>query len=121
MPRRGGALALLVLALAVLFALRVALRRPRDVQGPAPEDGYVRVPGVVHVHTTLSDGGGSPEEVIRAARAAGLRFVVITDHNNLDAKPFEGDHDGLLVIVRGGAQVSDDDVKAVAEAVEVQS
>ena len=29
--------------------------------------------------------------------------------------------DGLLVIVRGGAQVSNDDVKAVAEAVEVQS
>ena len=28
--------------------------------------------------------------------------------------------DGLLVIVRGGAQVSDSDVKAVAEAVEVQ-
>ena len=29
--------------------------------------------------------------------------------------------DGLLVIVRGGAQVSNDDVKAAAEAVEVQS
>jgi hypothetical protein len=28
--------------------------------------------------------------------------------------------DGLLVIVRGGAQVPDSDVKAVAEAVEVQ-
>ena len=29
-------------------------------------------------------------------------------------------HDDLLVIVRGGAQVSDSDVKAVAEAVEVK-
>jgi hypothetical protein len=103
-PRRGRALAVLVFALAVVFALRVALRRPLAVQGAAPHDGYVRVPGVVHVHTTLSDGGGSPEEVIRAARAAGLRFVFITDHNNLDAKPFEGYHDGLLVIV--GTEVS---------------
>ena len=72
--------------------------------GAPPDDGYVRVPGVVHVHTTLSDGGGSPEEVIRAAKAAGLRFVVITDHNNLDAKRFEGVHDGVLVLV--GTEVS---------------
>jgi Carbohydrate binding domain (family 11) len=64
----------------------------------------VRVPGVVHVHTTLSDGGGSPEEVIRAAKVAGLRFLVITDHNNLDAKRFEGVHDGVLVLV--GTEVS---------------
>ena len=28
--------------------------------------------GVVHVHTTLSDGGGTPEEVVAAASAAGL-------------------------------------------------
>jgi hypothetical protein len=80
------------------------LWRPLAVAGPAPDDGYVRVPGVVHVHTTLSDGGGTPEEVIRAARAAGLRFVVLTDHNNLDAKPFEGYREGVLVLV--GAELS---------------
>jgi PHP domain-containing protein len=59
---------------------------------------------VVHVHTTLSDGGGTPEEVAAAARRAGLAFVAITDHNNLDAKPFEGYHDGVLVLV--GSEVS---------------
>jgi PHP domain/Carbohydrate binding domain (family 11) len=98
------ALGSVLLAAAVLLALRVALSRPLSVVGAPPDDGYVRVPGVVHVHTTFSDGGGSPEEVIRAARAAGLRFVVITDHNNLDAKRFEGYHDGLLVLV--GTEVS---------------
>lgn len=64
----------------------------------------MRVPGVVHVHTTLSDGGGTPEEVIAAAQKAGLKFVVITDHNNVDAKASEGYHAGVLVLV--GTEVS---------------
>jgi len=42
------------------------------------------------VHTTYSDGGGSPEEVAKAARVAGLDFVIITDHNNLGGKSSEG-------------------------------
>ena len=98
-PRRGRIAALTLLAVVTLYVLRVALWRPLAVAGPEPDDGYVRVPGIVHVHTTLSDGGGTPEEVIRAARAAGVRFLVLTDHNNLDAKPFEGYRDGVLVIV----------------------
>jgi hypothetical protein len=82
----------------------VALWAPLEVVGDAPRDGLFRIRGAVHVHTSLSDGGGSPQEVIAAARRAGLAFVVITDHNNLDAKPVEGYHDGLLVIV--GTEVS---------------
>lgn len=80
------------------------LWRPFPLEGAAPDDGLVRLRGAVHVHTTLSDGGGPPEEVIAAARRAGLAFVAITDHNNLDAKRFEGYHDGVLVIV--GTEVS---------------
>jgi hypothetical protein len=95
-----GALAFL-LAVAVL---RVVLWRPFSVAGALPDDGFVRVGGVVHVHTTLSDGGGTPEEVIAEARRAGLSFVVLTDHNNLDAKGLEGYHDGVLVLV--GTEVS---------------
>ena len=71
-------------------AVSVVRWRPRPVVGRAPADGYVRVSGVVHVHTTLSDGAATPDEVIAAARAAGLKFVVITDHNNLDAKQLGG-------------------------------
>ena len=78
--------------------------RPSSVVGTAPDDGFVRVPGVIHVHTTLSDGSGTPDEVIRAARAAGAKFVVLTDHNNVDARPFEGDHEGVLVIA--GSEIS---------------
>ena len=104
---RRRALAALLLAAAValgLLALRIARWRPLPVEGAAPEDGFTRVSGVVHVHTTLSDGGGTPEEVAQAAKRAGLRFVFITDHNNLDAKSFEGEHDGVLVLV--GTEIS---------------
>jgi carbohydrate binding protein with CBM11 domain len=105
-PGRRRSVFVLLLAGAVLaaLALRVALWRPRPVQGAPPDDGFTRVGGIVHVHTTLSDGGGMPEEVAAAAKKAGLRFVVLTDHNNLDAKPFEGEHDGVLVLV--GTEIS---------------
>jgi len=95
---------LLVLAVLTIVGLRVALWRPLAVRGAPPDDGFTRVRGVVHVHTTLSDGGGTPDDVAAAAKATGLRFVVITDHNNVDAKPFEGEHDGVLVLV--GTEVS---------------
>jgi hypothetical protein len=84
--------------------LPVVLHRPLAVVGEAPRDGYLRVPAVVHVHTTLSDGGGTPDEVIRAAREAGVAVLGISDHNNLDAKPYEGYRDGVLVLV--GSELS---------------
>ncbi|HET7874664.1 MAG TPA: hypothetical protein VFN71_03990, partial [Methylomirabilota bacterium] len=70
-----------------LAALRVASWQPLSLVGDAPADGWQRVAGVVHVHTTLSDGGGTPEEVIAAGRATGLGFLALSDHNTLDAKP----------------------------------
>jgi hypothetical protein len=96
----------LVAALALLGAwlVRVALFRPLSLVGEPPADGWARAKGVVHVHTTLSDGGGTAAEVIRAARATGLAFLGITDHNNLDAKPLEGYREGVLVMV--GAELS---------------
>lgn len=101
--RRGRlvAAAALCVAAAVLW---VALRRPLAVAGEVLDDGFARASGVVHVHTTFSDGGGSAEAVIAAAQRAGLDFVVITDHNTLDAKSVEGYHGRLLVLV--GTEVS---------------
>ncbi len=87
-----------------LFLVHVALWRPLPVAGALPPDGFTRASGVVHVHTTASDGGGTPDEVVAAARAAGLDFVAITDHNTLAAKALEGRHDGTLVIV--GTEIS---------------
>lgn len=97
----------LLLALLAVDLGRLALRRPLAVAGPAPGDGFTRLKGVVHVHTTLSDGGGTPAEVVAAAQAAGLDFLFITDHNNLDAKGSEGYHGRLLVGV--GTEISTTD------------
>lgn len=37
----------------------------------------------LHVHTTASDGNLSPTEVVRAAKAAGLEAIAITDHDTV--------------------------------------
>ncbi len=39
----------------------------------------------LHVHTTHSDGGCSPSEVVRAAANVGLSALAITDHDTLSA------------------------------------
>jgi len=88
-----------VVLLAGAFALRVALWRPLELSGAEPADGFTRVAGVVHVHTTASDGTGSPAQVAAAAEAMGLGFVFITDHNTLDAKEAEGYHGSTLALV----------------------
>ena len=81
-------------------AFPVVLWRPFDVPVTELPDGFVRVSGVAHVHTTGSDGSGTVADVTAAARAAGLDFVIVTDHNNLAAKPMEGySETGVLTIV----------------------
>jgi hypothetical protein len=57
------------------------------------------IPGALHMHTTYSDGSGAVEDLARAARAAGLRWIIITDHDTLEGQRFEGWIDDLLVII----------------------
>ncbi len=38
--------------------------------------------GVIHVHSSRSDGRGTPEQIAHEAALAGLKFVVITDHGD---------------------------------------
>ncbi len=88
-----------LVSLSGLAILRVALWHPHTVAGTPPPDRYARLSGVVHVHTRHSDGGGTVKEVSHAAKTAGLDYVIITDHNNLDGKLDEGYASGVLVIV----------------------
>jgi hypothetical protein len=56
-------------------------------------------PGALHMHTTHSDGSGSLEDLARAARDAGLRWIIVTDHDTLAGKGQEGWLHDVLVIV----------------------
>jgi len=62
--------------------------------------------GAIHVHSRYSDGSDGMETIIAAARAAGLDYVLVSDHNVLKAKTlgWEGWHDGVLVII--GCEIS---------------
>jgi len=62
--------------------------------------------GAIHIHTTYSDGSGTPEEIIALAKQARLDFIVITDHDTLEPlhDGWQGYHDGVLVIV--GVEIS---------------
>lgn len=42
------------------------------------------MPSDLHMHTTFSDGKLSPEELVAAAKAAGLTYMAITDHDTVD-------------------------------------
>ena len=84
--------------------LRAWLWQPLGLVGEAPQAPGVVVSGVVHVHTSLSDGGAEPEAVIAAAQELGLDFLILTDHNHVDGKAVEGYHGNLLVLA--GTEVS---------------
>ena len=62
-PRRSPLRTVLIVASLVLaaYVVRIALWRPLALDGESLDDGYARASGVVHVHTTFSDGSESPE------------------------------------------------------------
>lgn len=42
------------------------------------------MPSDLHMHTTFSDGKLTPEELVAAAKAAGLTYMAITDHDTVE-------------------------------------
>ena len=90
---RRGIVTTLVAALALLSGLgfgaevephatarQVALARPRFSR---TFDVTQFQKGNLHTHTTLSDGGSSPEQTIAWYRSHGYQFLALTDHNQL--------------------------------------
>ena len=55
--------------------------------------------GNIHIHTTHSDGTGSIPEVAEAANAAGLDYIIITDHLCRTGAHEEGSYGRTHVIV----------------------
>jgi len=60
--------------------------------------------GAIHIHTNYSDGTSTIKQIVRAAKKAGLEWIIITDHNNLTGLKEEGWYDGVAVIV--GEEIS---------------
>jgi hypothetical protein len=73
--------ALVLLGLFACVAVFVVLTLPPRAQALVAPPGTPTVRGVMHVHTDRSDGSGTADEVAAAASRAGLRFVILTDHD----------------------------------------
>jgi hypothetical protein len=97
---RLGALSVLLVALllgaigATIVTLPPAPRRVEIVRRSAND-----VAGAYHVHSTRSDGTGTIDDIARAAAAAGLAFVIVTDHGDGTRPPDPPQYvHGVLVI-----------------------
>ena len=86
----------------VAWALRLAAAAGAVIwirallSGPAPLVGDTavlgpryRASGALHIHTSLSDGRGTPAEVVAAGRRAEADFILIADHNRVDPEMFD--------------------------------
>ncbi len=99
-PFRFALLAVLLIA-AVLTAAIARWLPPVPVVTPAaawPPSGFP-LRGAYHVHSTISDGTGTIDEIAAAAAAAGLAFVILTDHGDGTRQPDPPRYmSGVLVI-----------------------
>ena len=97
--RLAAAVALAPFAYVLLFAVAgLFVRYPPLVRQGGSSPSAVRdIRGAFHVHSTASDGQGTLSEIARAAKDAGLQFVVMTDHN-LRTLPKPSFEQGVLVI-----------------------
>jgi hypothetical protein len=78
-------LLLVPIVLIVALAALTAVLLPPVALAPAPATFTLSWPvvrGAFHVHSHRSDGTGTLDEIAAAAAAAGLQFVIITDHGN---------------------------------------
>ena len=44
---------------------------------------YKLIPGVIHVHSTISNGEKTPEEIVQLAKEKGMKVVIFTDHDTM--------------------------------------
>lgn len=98
--RSGGALrwvAVLLLPLLAYLGYFVATAALQSYPLVPARADRLSPRGAYHVHSTRSDGRSTPEEIARDAKAAGLQFVVLTDHN-LEALEPPRFVDGVLLI-----------------------
>ena len=64
--------------------------------------------GVIHIHSTYSDGSKTIPEIAKIASEVGLDYLLFTDHNTLQPKKdgLEGWYEGVLVGI--GYEINDE-------------
>jgi hypothetical protein len=72
----------------------------------APGRGRAWYRGDMHLHTVHSDGRRLPEEVAAGARAAGLDFIVSTDHNTSSSHAIWGRHATPDLLILNGEEIT---------------
>jgi len=92
-----------------LRRLSSAIQQLNSQRAPAPPNGFHEYKGVVHVHSFLGGhSSGTFGEIISAAQANQLQFVIMTEHTEKDfdtaAMTLQGTHGGVLFI--NGNEVS---------------
>jgi len=67
--------------------------------------------GSLHIHSTFSDGSGSVEHITQCANEAGLDYLILTDHNTIEAKEkgYEKWYNNSLLMV--GYEINDENNK----------
>jgi hypothetical protein len=77
----------------------------QDAPAP-PADRRVERVGAIHVHSTFSDGDEPVGRIVAAAAATGLDYVLLTDHDTLEARRrgMSGYHGDVLLAV--GAEIT---------------
>ena len=90
-------IAIAALAIIVLAALPPAARPT----APNPAITAITARGAYHVHTVRSDGSGTPEEIAADAAAAGLQFVILTDHGDGTRAPDPPRYVGGVLLIDG--------------------
>ncbi len=83
---------------------------PAFVPRPAPQRatgrGRAWYRGDMHLHTVHSDGRRLPAEVAAGARAAGLDYIVSTDHNTSSAAGVWGEFAGPDLLIIDGEEIT---------------
>ncbi|MEO6598622.1 MAG: CehA/McbA family metallohydrolase [Polyangiaceae bacterium] len=117
---RRGIVTILISALGLLsglgFGAEVDRRSPKPLVGTANSSRLPRFErtfevehfqkGNIHTHTTLSDGGSSPEQTIAWYRSHGYQFLALTDHNKLSSPAHYASQEGPGFVLISGEEVT---------------
>jgi hypothetical protein len=89
-------------------AATLALLPPRAAATEGGDGAARPVRGVLHVHTSRSDGTGSADAIAAAAARAGLQFVIFTDHGDASTEPTAPVYRGGVLCI-DAVEISSDD------------